>query len=143
MRFMVIVKATEASEAGTEATEQELVDMLAFNEELVKAGVLLAGEGLYPSSRGARVFFDGDERTVVDGPFTETKELIAGFWLLDVKSLEECVEWVKRVPNTSGGHSQIEVRQVIESEDFANAPQELVDRENELRAQQGYPTTRG
>ncbi|MBY8849300.1 YciI family protein, partial [Saccharothrix sp. MB29] len=100
-------------------------------------------EGLYPSSRGARVFFDGDERTVVDGPFTETKELIAGFWLLDVKSLDECVEWVKRVPNTSGGHSQIEVRQVIESEDFTNAPQELVDRENELRAQQGYPTTRG
>ncbi|MGM1061626.1 YciI family protein [Saccharothrix sp. Mg75] len=143
MRFMVIVKATEETEAGAEATEQDLLAMGAFNEELVKAGVLLAGEGLHPSAKGARVFFDGDRRTVVDGPFTETKELIAGFWLLEVKSLEECVEWVKRVPNPTGAQSQIEIRQVFESEEFANAPQELVDRENELRAEQGYGVKQG
>jgi hypothetical protein len=135
MRFMVIVKATEETEAGAMPSQDELMAMAAFNEELVKAGVLLAGEGLHPSSRGARVHFSGDRRTVVDGPFTETKELIAGFWLLEVKSLEEAVEWVKRVPNPTGSESQIEIRQVFESEEFENAPQELIDRENELRAE--------
>ncbi|MFC6090300.1 YciI family protein [Saccharothrix lopnurensis] len=135
MRFMVIVKANADSEAGVMPTEAELLEMGAFNEELVKAGVLLAGEGLHPSSRGARVYFSGDQRTVVDGPFTETKELIAGFWLLELKSLEEAVEWVKRVPNPTGAESQIEIRQVFASEDFENAPQELIDRENELRAE--------
>ncbi|MFD7657128.1 YciI family protein [Actinosynnema sp. NPDC059797] len=137
MRFMVIVKATAETEAGAMPSEAELVEMAAFNEELVKAGVLLAGEGLHPSSKGARVYFSGDRRTVVDGPFTETKELIAGFWLLEVKSLEEAVEWVKRVPNPTGSESQIEIRQVFSSEDFENAPQELIDRENELRAELG------
>ncbi|MFT7841422.1 YciI family protein [Saccharothrix sp. BKS2] len=135
MRFMVIVKANADTEAGVMPTEAELLEMAAFNEELVKAGVLLAGEGLHPSSRGARVYFSGDQRTVVDGPFTETKELIAGFWLLELKSLEEAVEWVKRVPNPTGAESQIEIRQVFASEDFENAPQELIDRENELRAE--------
>ncbi|GAA1303402.1 YciI family protein [Saccharothrix xinjiangensis] len=135
MRFMVIVKATADTEAGAMPTEEELLAMGAFNEELVKAGVLLAGEGLHPSSNGTRVYFSGDQRTVVDGPFTETKELIAGFWLLELKSLEEAVEWVKRVPNPTGAESQIEIRQVFSSEDFENAPQELVDRENELRAE--------
>lgn len=136
MRFMVIVKATEETEAGAQPSEEQLLEMAAFNEELVKAGVLLAGEGLYPSSHGARVYFSGDKRTVVDGPFTETKELIAGFWLLEVKSLEEAVEWVKRVPNPTGAESQIEIRRVFASEDFENAPQELIDRENELRSEQ-------
>ncbi|QFZ23054.1 YciI family protein [Saccharothrix syringae] len=134
MRFMVIVKATAETEAGVQPSEEVITQMHAFNEELVKAGVMLAGEGLHPSSKGARVFFSGDERTVVDGPFAETKELIAGFWLLEVKSLEEAVEWVKRVPNPTGEQSQIEIRQVFSSEDFENAPQEIIDRENELRA---------
>jgi hypothetical protein len=135
MRFMVIVKANEDSEAGAEPSEELIREMAAFNEELVKAGVLLAGEGLHPSAKGARVYFSGDKRTVVDGPFAETKELIAGFWLLEVKSLEEAVEWVKRVPNPTGEESQIEIRQVFETDEFENAPQELKDREHELRAQ--------
>ncbi|MFI9010089.1 YciI family protein [Actinosynnema sp. NPDC053489] len=136
MRFMVIVKATEDTERGVQPTAEQLNEMAAFNEELVKAGVLLAGEGLHPSSRGARVYFSGDKRTVVDGPFTETKELIAGFWLIEVKSLEEAVEWVKRVPNPTGDESQIEIRQVFGEDDFVNASEELKDRERELRARQ-------
>ncbi|MEU4739789.1 YciI family protein [Actinosynnema sp. NPDC023658] len=134
MRFMVIVKATEETEAGVQPSEEMLREMGAFNEELVKAGVMLAGEGLHPSSKGARVYFSGDKRTVVDGPFAETKELIAGFWLLEVKSLEEVVEWVKRVPNPTGEESQIEIRQVFTEDDFVNASEEMKERERELRA---------
>lgn len=137
MRFMVIVKATADSEAGVQPTEEELREMMEFNEELVKAGVLLAGEGLHPSSKGARVAFSGGKRTVVDGPFAETKELIAGFWLIEVKSLEEAVEWVKRVPNTRGGESQIEIRQVFTVDDFENASPEVKAHEQELRAAVG------
>ena len=118
MRFMVIVKATEDSEAGIMPSEQELAAMGRYNEELVKAGVMLAGEGLHPSSKGVRIRFAGDKRTVVDGPFAETKELIAGFWLFQVKSLEECIEWVKRCPNPMPGESEIEIRQVFEADDF-------------------------
>ncbi|WP_033439682.1 YciI family protein [Saccharothrix sp. NRRL B-16314] len=135
MRFMVIVKANEDSEAGVQPSEEMLKQMGAFNEELVKAGVMLAGEGLHPSSKGARVHFSGDKRTVVDGPFTETKELIAGFWLLEVKSLEEAVEWVKRVPNPTGEESQIEIRQVFTEDDFVNASEEMKERERQLRAE--------
>lgn len=118
MRFMVIVKATEDSENNVMPTEQELAAMGRYNEELVKAGVMLAGEGLHPSSKGARVKFSGDKRTVIDGPFAETKELVAGFWLLQTKSKEECIEWVKRCPNPMRGESVIEIRQVFEAEDF-------------------------
>jgi hypothetical protein len=135
MRFMVIVKANEDSEAGVQPSEEVLNEMGAFNEELAKAGVLLAGEGLHPSSKGARVYFSGDKRTVVDGPFTETKELIAGFWLLEVKSLEEAVEWVKRVPNPTGEESQIEIRQVFTEDDFVNASEELKESERRMRAE--------
>ena len=118
MRFMLMVKATADSEAG-KLPSQELLDAMGqYNEELVKAGVLLAGEGLQPSSKGARVVFSGDDRTVVDGPFTETKELVAGFWLIQVKSLDEAIEWVKRCPNPMEGESVIEIRQVFEAEDF-------------------------
>ncbi|GAA0218792.1 YciI family protein [Saccharothrix mutabilis subsp. mutabilis] len=134
MRFMVIVKATADSEAGVMPSEEMISEMTAFNEELVKSGVMLAGEGLHPSSKGARVYFDGDQRTVVDGPFAETKELIAGFWLLEVKSLEEAVEWVKRVPNPTGEQSQIEIRQVFSPEDFEMSD-ELKDREAALAEQ--------
>jgi hypothetical protein len=143
MRFMVIVKATEETEAGVQPTEQQLAEMGAFNEELVKAGVMLAGEGLHPSSKGARVYFSGDKRTVVDGPFTETKELIAGFWLIEVKSLEEAIEWVKRVPNPTGDESQIEIRQVFSEDDFVNASEDLKNRERELRAQQEARAAQG
>jgi len=115
MRFMMIVKADDRSEAGVLPTEQELADMAEYNEQLVKAGVLLAGEGLQASSKGARVHYSGSKRTVVDGPFTEAKELIAGFWLIQVKSKEEAVEWAKRVPFTEG---HVELRQVFELEDF-------------------------
>ncbi|WP_184698453.1 YciI family protein [Saccharothrix tamanrassetensis] len=134
MRFMVIVKATQESEAGAMPSEEVLREMGRFNEELVKAGVLLAGEGLHPSAKGARVYFNGDQRTVVDGPFAETKELIAGYWLLELKSLEEAVEWVKRVPNPTGEESQIEIRQVFSAEDF-EAPQDVLDHEESLRQQ--------
>ncbi|XVS63527.1 YciI family protein [Actinosynnema sp. CA-299493] len=143
MRFMVIVKANEDTEAGVQPTAAELEAMGAFNEELVKAGVLLAGEGLHPSAKGARVYFSGNERTVVDGPFAETKELIAGFWLLELKSLEEAVEWVKRVPNPTGAESQVEIRQVFTEDDFVNASEELKDRERELRAQQEARAAQG
>src|SRR5207249_65355 len=118
MRFLIIVKATKDSEAGVMPSEQLLREMGKFNEELVKAGVMLAGEGLHPSSKGARVRFSGAKRTVIDGPFAETKELIAGFWLWRVKSKEEAIEWVKRCPNPMKGESEIEIRQVFEAEDF-------------------------
>ena len=119
MRFMVIVKATAESENGALPDPQLLLDMGKYNEELMKAGILLAADGLHPSSKGARVKFSGKSRTVVDGPFSETKELIAGFWLWQVKSLEEAIEWVKRCPNPHDGDSEIEIRQVFEMEDFA------------------------
>ena len=120
MRFMVIIKATKESEAGAPPDEKLMAAMGKFNEELVKAGVMLAGEGLQASSKGARVRFSGDKRTVIDGPFAETKELIAGFWLWQVKSLEEAIEWVKRAPFCSPtSESEIEIRQVFEMEDFA------------------------
>jgi hypothetical protein len=119
MRFMVIVKANKESEAGVLPSEKLLADMGKYNEELVKAGVMLAGEGLHPSSKGARVRFSGNKRTVIDGPFSETKELIAGYWLFQVKSLEEAIEWVKRSPNPfPKGDSEIEIRQVFETDDF-------------------------
>ncbi len=118
MRFMVIVKATKESEAGIMPSTELLTAMGQYNEELVNAGVLLSGEGLHPSSKGARVQFKGKDRAVVDGPFAETKELIAGFWLFKVNSLEECIEWVKRCPNPMLSDSEIEIRQVFEAEDF-------------------------
>lgn len=119
MRFMILIKATKDSEAGVMPSEQLLNDMGKFNEELVKAGIMLAGEGLHPSSKGARVKFSGSKRIVTDGPFAETKELIAGFWLWQVKSKEEAIEWVKRVPNPMPGtEPEIEIRQVFEAEDF-------------------------
>src|SRR5437016_3666686 len=119
MRFMILVKADKNSEAGVLPSEKLLTEMGKFNEELVTAGVMLAGEGLQPSSKGARVKFSGDKRTVTDGPFTEAKELIAGFWLWQVKSKEEAIEWVKRCPNPMPGmESEIEIRQVFEAEDF-------------------------
>src|SRR5499426_2278740 len=119
MRFMVIVKASKNSEAGVMPSEKLLAEMGKFNEELAKAGVMLAGEGLHPSSKGARVRFSGDKRTVIDGPFAETKELIAGFWLWKCKSLQEAIDWVKRCPNPMPGEeAEIEIRQVFEEEDF-------------------------
>ena len=118
MRFMVIVKATQDSEAGVLPSEELLTAMGKYNEELAKAGILLAGEGLQPSSKGARVRFSGPKRTVVDGPFAETKELIAGFWMWKVKSKEEAIEWVRRCPNPMPGDSEIEIRQIFEAEDF-------------------------
>lgn len=137
MRFMILVKATSSSEAGVLPDEKLLADMGKFNEELVRAGVMLAGEGLQPSSKGARVRFAGDKRIVTDGPFAETKELIAGYWLWQVKSKEEAIEWVKRCPNPfPGGESEIEIRQVFEAEDFgAEFTPELRAQEDRLRAQ--------
>jgi hypothetical protein len=121
MRFMVMVKATAGSEAGEMPTEQLLNDMGKFNAELVRAGVMLAGEGLRPSSQGARVHFSGKNRTVVDGPFSETKELVAGFWLWECKDLAEAIEWVKRCPNPMFTDSEIEIRPVVQAEDFGEA----------------------
>ena len=136
MRFMAIVKATKDSENGVMPSEQLLADMGKFNEELVKAGVMLAGEGLHPSSKGARIKFSGKKRTVVDGPFAETKELIAGFWLLQVRSKEEAIEWIKRAPNPHEGESEIEIRQVFETEDFgAEFTPELREQEERIRSQ--------
>jgi hypothetical protein len=136
MRFMVIVKATKESEAGVLPSQRLLAEMGKFNEELVKAGVMLAGEGLQPSSKGARVRFSGNKRTVVDGPFTETKELVAGFWLWQVKTKEEAIEWVKRCPNPHDGESEIEIRQVFEAEDFgAELTPELRKQDERLRSQ--------
>jgi hypothetical protein len=138
MRFMIIVKATKDSEAGVLPDEKLLTEMGKFNEELVQAGVMLAGEGLQPSSKGVRVKFSGNTRTVTDGPFAETKELIAGFWLWQVKSKEEAIEWVKRCPNPMKGESEIEIRQLFEAEDFgAEFTPELREQEERLRAQIG------
>jgi hypothetical protein len=135
MRFMVMVKATSASEAGELPSEQLLTEMGKYNEELVKAGVMLAGEGLQPSSKGARVRFSGAQRTVIDGPFAETKELVAGFWIFQVKSREEAIEWVKRCPNPMPGESEIEIRQIFEAADFGDAlTPELKAQEDHLRA---------
>ena len=135
MRFMIIIKANDDSEAGKMPSTELLTAMGKFNEELVNAGVLLAGEGLHPSSRGARIRFEGAKRTVIDGPFAETKELIAGFWLIQVTSKEEAIEWMKRCPNPMEGTSEIEIRQVFEMEDFgAAATPELVAQEEALRA---------
>jgi hypothetical protein len=136
MRFMILVKATKDSEAGVLPSQKLLAEMMKYNEELVKAGVLLAGEGLQPSSKGARVRFSGGKRTVIDGPFAETKELVAGFWLIQVKSLEEAIEWVKRVPDPHEEESEIEIRQVFEADDFGDElTPELRETEERLRAQ--------
>src|SRR6478672_2584625 len=136
MRFMVIVKANKDSEAGVMPSQELLTAMGNFNEELVKAGVMLAGEGLQPSSKGARVKFSGTSRTVIDGPFAETKELIAGFWLWQVRSKEEAIEWVKRCPNPFDGESEIEIRQVFETDDFGpELTPEAREQEERLRAQ--------
>jgi hypothetical protein len=133
---MLIVRATKESEAGVPPTRELLTEMGRFNEELVKAGVLLAGEGLHPSSKGARVRFNGPNRTVIDGPFAETKELIAGFWIINVKSKDEAIEWVKRVPNPFDGESEIEIRQVFETDDFGSElTPELREQEERLREQ--------
>jgi hypothetical protein len=136
MRFMVMVKADKKTEAGVLPDEKLLTEMGKYNEELVKAGVLLAGEGLHPSSKGARVRFSGAKRTVIDGPFPEAKELVAGFWLFQVKSKEEAIEWVKRCPNPTGTEAEIEIRQVFEASDFGPAlTPELKEAEERLRAQ--------
>ena len=136
MKFMILLKADKNTEAGMLPDEKLLTAMGKYNEELAKAGVLLAAEGLQPSSKGARVKFSGNKRSVIDGPFAETKELIAGFWLWQVKSKEEAIEWVKRCPNPFPGESQIEIRQVFEAEDFgAEFTLELREQEERLRAQ--------
>jgi hypothetical protein len=136
MRVMVLVKADMNSEAGVMPDEKLLADMLSYNEELVKAGVMLAGEGLHPSTRGKRIRFSGRDRTVVDGPFTEAKELIAGYWLWQVKSMDEAVAWAKRCPNPMLGESELEIRQVFEAADFgAELTPELREKEAKLRAE--------
>jgi hypothetical protein len=136
MRFMILLKADKNTEEGVLPSQELLTEMGKYNEELVKAGVLLAGEGLHPSSRGARVKFSGGKRTVIDGPFTETKELIAGFWLIQVKSKEEAIEWVKRCPNPLDGEAEIEIRQVFEAADFGpEFTPELREAEERLRKQ--------
>jgi hypothetical protein len=137
MRVMVLVKANEESEAGVMPSEELLNQMMAFNEELVKAGVMLAGEGLHPSSKGVRVNFSGGERKVIDGPFAETTELLAGYWVWDVKSMDEAIEWVKRMPNPDEGvESVIEIRPVFETDDFGDAmTPELREKEQRLREQ--------
>jgi hypothetical protein len=134
MRFMVMVKSDPSTENGAMPTEEELTAMGRYNEELVKAGVLLAGEGLHPSSKGARIKFTGGEPTVIDGPFSEAKELVAGFWLIDVKSKEEAVEWMKRMPCAEGVETSIEIRQVFEADDFGEAyTPELREKDEALR----------
>ncbi|HYP05640.1 MAG TPA: YciI family protein [Bryobacteraceae bacterium] len=136
MKFMIMIRADKTTESGVLPTEQQLVEMMKFNEELVKAGILVAGEGLLPSGKGARVKFSGDRRTVIDGPFTESKELIAGFWIWEVKSKEEAIEWVKRCPNPTGVESEIEIRQVASAEDFGEEfTPELQEKEEQLRLQ--------
>ena len=136
MRVMVMVKANKATEAGEMPSEKLLTDMGKFNEQLVKAGIILAGEGLHPSSKGVRVRFSGTNRSVIDGPFSETKELVSGFWLWQVKSMEEAIEWVKRCPNPTGEESEIEVRRVFEADDFGPAlTPELRAQEARLRAE--------
>ncbi len=136
MRFMILIKASKDSEAGVLPSEQLLTEMGQFNEELMKAGVMLAGEGLQPSSNGARVKFAGGKRTVVDGPFAETKELIAGFWLWQARSMEEAIEWVKRIPNPTGDEGEVEIRQVFEADDFGpELSPELRKQQERLRSQ--------
>ncbi len=142
MRFILLVKATPDSEAGTLPSAEMLISMGKFNEEMVKAGVMLAGDGLHDSSKGARVYFSGDKRTVVDGPFAETKELVAGYWILQVKSKEEAVQWMMRCPNPAGpgGEGQVEIRRLFDAEDFAPSVQDspegkaLLEAEKEFRA---------
>jgi len=135
MRFMILVKADQNSEAGVMPSEQLLAEMGRFNEELVNAGIMLAGEGLHPSSKGARVRFSGTERSVIDGPFAETKELVAGFWIWKCASLQDAIDWVKRCPNPMLGESEIEIRQIFEAEDFGEAfTPELREQEERLRA---------
>ncbi|RQO38424.1 dehydrogenase [Herminiimonas sp. KBW02] len=135
MRFMIIIKADKNTEAGVMPDEKLFTEMGKFNEELVNAGIMLAGDGLHPSSKGARVQFSGDKRTVVDGPFPESKDLIAGFWIWKVKSKEEAIEWVKRCPNPTGAESEIEIRQLFDMEDFgAELTPELRAQEERLRA---------
>ena len=135
MRVMVIVKATKDSEAGVMPDERMLSEMTRYNEELVKAGVMLAGDGLHPSSKGARVRFSGSQRTVIDGPFAETKELIAGFWIWQVRSLDEAIEWLKRCPNPYNEDGEVEIRPIFEADDFgAELTPELRQREAEIRA---------
>jgi len=136
MRFIVLVKASPESEAGVMPSQQLLAEMGKFNEELVKAGVMLEGEGLHPSSKGARIKFSGSKRTVVDGPFAETKELVAGFWVWQVRSKEEAIEWAKRCPNPTGTEGELEIRQIFEPDDFgAEFTPELREQEERLRAQ--------
>jgi hypothetical protein len=136
MRFMILIKANKDSEAGVMPSEQLLTEMGKFNEELVKAGVMLGGEGLHPTSKGARVRFSGGKRTVIDGPFAETKELIAGFWIWQCKSKEEAIEWVKRCPNPHNEETEVEIRQLFEAEDFgAEFTPELKEQEERIRAQ--------
>ena len=136
MKFMVLVKASKDSEAGVMPTEEMFAEMGKYNEELVKAGVMLSGEGLHPSSRGARVHFSGKDRKVIDGPFAETKELVAGFWMWECASLQEAIDWVKRCPNPMPGDSDIEIRQVFTAEDFGEAfTPDLREKEEQLRAQ--------
>jgi hypothetical protein len=136
MRFMIMIKADKNTEAGVMPSEQLLAEMGKYNEELVKAGVMLAGEGLQPSSKGARVKFSGSKRTVIDGPFSEARELIVGFWIFQVKSKQEAIDWVKRCPNPLEGESEIEIRQIFESEDFgAEFTPELREQEERLRTQ--------
>ena len=136
MRVMVLIKATEQSEAGEMPGQELLEQMTAFNEELVRAGVMLAGEGLHPSSEGVRVEFSGSDRRVIDGPFAETKELLAGYWVWQVKSMDEAIEWVKRIPNPTGEQGVVEIRPVVEADDFGEEfTPELREREARLRAQ--------
>jgi hypothetical protein len=136
MRFMVIVKATKESEAGEMPSTELLTAMGKYNEELVKAGIMLAGDGLHPSAKGARIRFSGPKRSVIDGPFAETKELIAGFWIWQVRSLEEAIEWVKRCPNPMEGDSEIEIRQIFEMDDFgAEFTPELREQEERILAE--------
>ena len=136
MRFMILVKASKDSEAGVMPSEQMLTEMTKFNEELSKAGVMLAGEGLHPSSKGVRIRFDGAKRTVIDGPFTETKELLAGYWLWEVKSRDEAIEWAKRIPFHDAPGTEVEIRQVFEADDFGPAlTPELRAAEERMRTQ--------
>jgi hypothetical protein len=136
MRFMILIKATKDSEAGVMPSQQLLTEMGRFNEELAKAGIMLAGDGLQPSSKGARVRFSGDKRSVIDGPFAETKELLAGFWIWQVNSKEEAIEWVKRCPNPHNEETEVEIRQLFETEDFgAELTPELRAQEERLRAE--------
>jgi hypothetical protein len=142
MRFMILVKATKNSEAGIMPSQELLSAMMKYNEQLVQAGIMKAGEGLHPSSKGARVRFSGDKRTVIDGPFAETKELVAGFWLWECKSRQEAIEWVRRCPSPMPGEeSEIEIRQVFSAEDFGEAfTPELREKEEQLRQQTGQNT---